>query len=82
MVWGACGQSLQLLAVAEVERLEAPQLSEPFGQCHQLGPQEIQCCSILEQMVLHDTLWKPGHCLAALHEVFIWELKPDEALRQ
>ena len=36
---------------------------------------------ILEEVVLHDTLWKPCHCLAALHEVFIRELKLTEALR-
>ena len=32
MVLGACGQSLQLLAVVEVELFEAAQLSEPFGE--------------------------------------------------
>ena len=28
----ACGEGLQRLAEAEVERLEAAQLSEPFGE--------------------------------------------------
>ena len=65
-----CREGLQIFAVFEGERLQVDQLTEAFGQCHQLRPREVQFGGIPEVWVLHDALWPVLRLLDARHEAF------------